>query len=184
MFWRYQKVVEIKRELEILNKEMSKYVCCFTGHRPDKLPWGYNEKDIRCIEMKKRLFFEIEKTILGGYKIFLCGMALCFDMICAETLLKLKKKYKHIKLIGAIPCKNQDCRWNDAQRVRYQKLLSRLDDIRCIYDEYNGYKCMLERNEYMVNNSSKIIALYNGEPGGTKRTLEYAKKQNLSITIL
>ena len=43
---------------------------------------------------------------------------------------------------------------------------------------------MLERNRYMVNNSSLLIALFNGKPGGTKSTIEYAKKQNLRIIVI
>lgn len=30
--------------------------CCFSGHRPAKLPWKYDERDPRCIEFKDRLF--------------------------------------------------------------------------------------------------------------------------------
>ena len=26
--------------------------CCFTGHRPDKLPWGSRESDPRCLTLK------------------------------------------------------------------------------------------------------------------------------------
>ena len=29
--------------------------CCFTGHRPEKLPWRYDESDPRCVELKGRL---------------------------------------------------------------------------------------------------------------------------------
>ena len=29
--------------------------CCFTGHRPEKLPWRNNEADPRCIALKERL---------------------------------------------------------------------------------------------------------------------------------
>ena len=184
MFWRSQKVIEIKKELEFLNQEMSKVVCCFTGYRPDKMPWGYDEKDYRCLELKNQIEYVIEQTINDGYKIFLCGMALGFDTFCAEAVLKLKKRYKHIKLIGAIPCKDQDCNWKPEFKVRYRKLISQLDGIRCIYDTYNGYECMMERNYYMVNNSSKLIALYDGKSGGTKRTIEYAKKRGLNMTVL
>ena len=28
-------------------------IACATGHRPDKFDFGYNETDIRCINLKK-----------------------------------------------------------------------------------------------------------------------------------
>ena len=61
---------------------------------------------------------------------------------------------------------------------------NKLDAIRCIYDEYNGAECMHERSHYMVSNSSLIIALYNGLPGGTQKTIEFAKQQGLEVVII
>ena len=29
--------------------------CIFTGHRPQNLPFGFNELDERCIQLKKEL---------------------------------------------------------------------------------------------------------------------------------
>ena len=162
----------------------AKYTVCFTGHRSQKLPWRFNEDDERCKVMKATLRSEIEKAIQRGYRTFLCGMALGFDMICAETVLDFKKQYGDIKIIGALPCRTQDIKWRDKNRKRYRDLLSRLDDVRCIYDEYVGAECMLERNRYMVNNSSLMIALFNGLPGGTKSTIDYAKKNGLEIIVI
>lgn len=157
---------------------------CFTGHRSQKLPWRFNEDDDRCRRMKTVLRFEIESAIKKGYHTFLCGMALGFDIICAETVLELKKEYANTKLIGALPCKTQDKKWSGKDRDRYRKLVNMLDGFRCIYDEYIGAECMLERNRFMVNNSAVMIALYNGLPGGTKSTIEYARKQGLEIIII
>ena len=159
-------------------------ICCFTGHRPQSLPWGFNEQDERCLKMKRQLKVEIVKAIESGFATFISGMALGFDMICAETVLELKKSYPQIKLIGAIPCKTQDKLWREKDKRRYRELLKKLDGIRCIYDDYIGSECMLERNRFMINNSSLVIALYNGRNGGTQKTLEYAKKQNIKIVIL
>lgn len=159
------------------------HTLCFTGHRPQKLPWGYNENDKRCVGVRNRTKIEIENAIKNGYHTFLCGMALGFDMICAELVLELKKKYPHIKLIGAIPCKNQSDKWSKLQQNRYGKLVKQLDDIRCIYDKYvEG--CMLERNDYMLNNSSMVIALYNGKGGGTGFTIKKAKIKGLKVIII
>lgn len=163
------------------NKEQT---VCFTGHRSQKLPWRFNELDERCLAMKRTLRVEIEKAIQRDYKTFLCGMALGFDTICAETVIDLKKIYSEVQLIGAIPCRTQDSKWADKDKKRYRELLQNLDGIRCIYDEYIGVECMLERNRYMVDNSSLMIALFNGKLGGTKSTIDYAKKQGLEIVII
>lgn len=119
-----------------------------------------------------------------GYTTFISGMALGFDIICAEIVLELKKRYPLIKLIGAIPCRTQDKLWQHKDRQRYKNVLAKLDEVRCIYDDYVGSICMIERNQYMINNSSMVIALYNGTSGGTKNTLEYAEKQNIKITVI
>lgn len=165
----------------ITNKEQT---VCFTGHRSQKLPWRFNELDERCLVMKQTLRIEIEKAIQRGYKTFLCGMALGFDTICAETVIELKKGYPDIQLIGAIPCRTQDSKWADKDKIRYRELLQRLDGVRCIYDEYIGAECMLERNRYMVNNSSLMIVLFDGKAGGTKSTIDYAKRKGLEIVII
>ena len=80
---------------------------CFTGHRSQKLPWKFNEEDERCLKMKQVLKEKLISAIERGYETFISGMALGFDMICVETLLELKKRYNNIKIIGALPCRNQ-----------------------------------------------------------------------------
>ena len=41
---------------------------------------------------------------------------------------------------------------------------------------------MMRRNRYMVDRSSRLIAVYNGVPkGGTFQTLAYAMKKGLTI---
>lgn len=175
---------KMRNILKEKNVELSKITCCFTGHRPQSLPWGFNEQDERCLKMKEQLKMEIINAIENGYTTFISGMALGFDMICAEMVLELKKTFPHIKLIGAIPCKTQDKLWKEKDKQRYRSLLAQLDGIRCIYDDYIGHECMLERNHFMINNSSLVIALFNGRNGGTKKTLDYAKIHGLKIIIL
>ena len=43
---------------------------------------------------------------------------------------------------------------------------------------------MQERNEYMLKNSSLVIALFNGCAGGTKSTILKAKKMGLKIDVI
>lgn len=158
-------------------------VCCFTGHRPQKLPWGYDEDDERCKKVKERVYFECEKLIENGVSHFITGMALGFDMICAEIVLDLKKKYPFIKLYGAIPCSTQCEKWSKTYINRYENILKQLEDFRCKFVTYTPY-CMQERNTFMVDHSSTIIALYKDWLGGTKNTIDYALSKNKKVIII
>ena len=156
---------------------------CFTGHRSQKLPWGFNEKDERCFITSLYAYVEIEGAIKSGKKHFISGMALGFDMMCAEIVLELKKKYEHVSLECAIPCNGQELRWPLSEQNRYKKIVSQADKITIISNVYTN-ECMHERNKYMIDNSSLVIALFNGKSGGTKLTIDYAKSQNKDIVII
>ena len=43
----------------------------FTGYRPQKMPFGFNEQDARCIDFKNRLRNTIESFIWQGYRHFI-----------------------------------------------------------------------------------------------------------------
>ncbi len=164
-------------------KEIKENTVCFTGHRPQKLPWGFKEKGRKFKLAKKNTSWAIEKAIKNGKRHFITGMALGFDMMCAEIVLTLKRKYNDITLECAIPCKVQEKAWKKEQQVRYHKILKQADKIRCVFDQYvDG--CMQERNKYMVDSSSLVIALFDGNAGGTKQTIEYAKEQGLEVIII
>ena len=61
--------------------------CCFTGHRSSKLPWGGNEADARCLELKRKLADALEELYGQGVRHFICGMATGCDMFFAEAVL-------------------------------------------------------------------------------------------------
>lgn len=49
-----------------------------------------------------------------------------------------------------------------------------------------GYSraCFQIQNEWMVDRSARVIAVYNGEKGGTRNIIEYAKKQSVKIILV
>ena len=83
MFFRKKILTDTIKEIENEVEQLNRFWVSFTGHRPQKLPWGFNENDERFIDMKNRTKVEIENAIIKGYHTFLCGMALGFDMMCA-----------------------------------------------------------------------------------------------------
>lgn len=144
--------------------------CCFTGHRASKLPWGYDESDIRCIEFKEKLDAVIGAVYESGVTHFICGMANGCDMYCAEAVLKLKKSNPDITLEAAVPYDGQEAKWSADLKRRYRDIIINCDAVNIISDKYTQF-CMMQRNRYMVDRSSILIACYNGQSGGTWNTV-------------
>lgn len=156
---------------------------CLTGHRPKSLPWGYDENKNSYKRFKKDLFEIFTGAIEYGLKTYLIGMAEGFDMIGGETLIELRKKYKEIKVVAIIPCKGQELKWKPEQQKRYHKILKQCDDIVILSDTYTQ-TCMNDRNKYMVEHSSVVIACCNGKPSGTRNTINFAKENGCKIRVI
>ena len=154
--------------------------CCFTGHRPSKLPWGYDETDERCILLKEKLYDITEAVYLSGVRHFICGMAMGCDLYFCKILVSLREKYPDMTIEAAIPCETQALRWRKSERERYEKLVEKCD-VKTMVSRAYTYDCMIKRNKYMVDNSSLLIAVFDGTIGGTMKTVIYAKQQGLEI---
>ena len=157
--------------------------CCFTGHRPGKLPWRYNEKDPRCLSLKRRIADAVETAYEEGCRHFLCGMALGCDLYFCEAVLALRESRPDVTVEAAIPCPTQAERWPEPQRRRWRAVLERCDLETVVQQYYNRF-CMFRRDRYMVDRSAAILAVFDGMSGGTQYTLNYAMDKKLEILLL
>ena len=158
--------------------------CCFTGHRPDKLPWGVHEEDPRCVVLKQRIAKALEEEYAAGVRHFISGMARGADLYFAEAVLALRDVHSDVVLECARPCESQADRWPEEERERYQSILDRCNYETLVQPHYDRW-CMMRRNRYMVDRSSRLLAVYDGVPkGGTAQTLSYALSRGLHVTIL
>lgn len=164
---------------------MKEVTCCFTGNRPQKLPWGFDENDPRCEALKKVLKDTILSAISQGYTHFISGFANGVDMMAAEILIALKNQQPDLGIFleGAIPCPSQSNSWNEQSKDRYQTLKSQADKITEVSPLYTPY-CMAKRNQYMVDSSSLLIAVWGGQSGGTQSTIKYAEKKGARIITI
>lgn len=158
------------------------HCCCFTGHRPHKLPWGFDESDARCMELKRKLRSAIRLAITHGKTMFYTGMAMGTDIWAAEIVLGLREELRGpvIRLAAVIPHSRQEARYPEDLKQRYRRIIAEADD-RIVLQEYYTDGCMQRRNRYMVDNSSMLIAVYSGDGGGTGYTFGYASEQGLQI---
>ena len=158
--------------------------CAFTGHRPQHLPFGMNENDERCTDLKETLKEEIinliEKEVVTH---FIIGMALGIDLYAAEIVLDLKARYPSITLESAIPCETQAVKWSAAQRERYYDIAAQCDKETMLQCHYSP-DCMDKRNRYMVDHADYILAVWNGCPSSTGNTVRYAHKKGKTIIVI
>ncbi len=157
--------------------------CCFTGHRPQSLLDSREDSEY-IINLKNAISLEIEKAISDGFFDFYTGMAQGIDTFAAEEVLKKQEKDNRIKLHAAIPCEMQANSWNKKDKERYQRILDKCESITYVSRHY--YRgCMQQRNKFMVDNSERIIAVWNGEnTGGTAFTIKYATKNGKEIHLI
>lgn len=153
--------------------EMRLHRCCFTGHRPEKLQ--RSEEEIR-IDLEK----EIREAIRDGLNVFITGMARGIDLEAAEIVLQLRSEGYPVRLICASPYPGFEKSWSGIWKERYGCIVTKADLVRYICPQYSKW-CFQIRNEWLVNHSSRVIAVFNGSPGGTKNTIEYALKQGVPV---
>lgn len=161
------------------NKSICK-TCAFTGYRPSKMPWGYDETDARCVEFRFRLREALEYLIGQGYTDFMSGGALGFDQMAARIVLSLREKYPWIRLIMVIPFDGQADKWSREQRGRWLEIIEASDRVIRISHEYDK-GVFFKRNHYLVENADLLLAAFDGQPGGTAGTVAYAKRHGVRV---
>ena len=158
------------------------HTCCFTGHRPAKLPWGHDERDPRCLALKRSMARELEALYRRGVGHFISGMALGCDLYFAEAVLALRERYP-VTLECALPFPGQAERWTEDCRRRWRAIVDSCDVETVVQDHYDK-GCMLRRDRYMVDRSAVVLAVFDDSPGGTKYTLEYAARRRREVLLL
>ena len=161
----------------------NKTAAAFTGHRPQKFPWRYDELDPRCVALKAVLTEQITALADAGITQFLSGMAEGTDVWSALSVLALQEKNPKVKLHCILPCREQADKWTASSQDLYRSILERADSIVYVSRTYHK-NCMLERNRFLVDHASALLA-YNGERrGGTAATMRYAQKLGREIIVI
>ena len=150
---------------------MSGKTCCVTGHRD--FPMRQTEY------VKVSLRREIEKAIADGYTHFMSGFAEGVDQYFAEIVMEKKQDDPALQLIAVIPYRKR--LENLKKRERTKILLEGCAEVKVIQEEYLP-SVYSHRNRYMVENSDRVIAVYDGrEKGGTVSTIRFTHKMKKEL---
>ena len=150
--------------------------CSFTGHRPERLEMP-TEKVIKWLNE------QIDKAIADGYTEFVSGMQRGVDIWAAEAVLKRKHDGADVRLVAACAFRGMENRWEKDWQERYNKILSEADEIHYI-GAYPGRVAFFMRDEWMVDHSARLIGVFTGAPGGTEKTIKYARKNGREVIVI
>lgn len=137
---------------------------CFTGHRT--YDGSRNEELARAI---KSLYAE-------GYRNFLCGMAIGFDLVAADIALSLRTELKGLRVVAVIPFEGMQSRFSGSQRALFERVRCAADEVICLAPKYS-VAAYTVRNNFLVDNASAIITYFDGSKGGTAYTVRRAVKK-------
>lgn len=128
--------------------------CCFSGYRPEKFTYPLHASSLEYGLLLGYINIYVLHSVEKGYATFLCGMAQGFDIICGETILRLKrhKGYEHIRLICTV-----------IPRIVFMSAT------------------VLRPT---MHHASRLICYYDGKSGGTAYTVDYCRKNNVEVINL
>ena len=145
----------------------------FTGHRF----YDFSQREF----IQECLTSAISEAYDHGIRNFISGFALGIDLMAAQLVQSLKCNLPGISLTAAIPFKGQAERYNIYDKRVYRRLLELADKVIVLSDCYYP-RCFLDRDEFMVENASYLIAYYDGrEKGGTYYTVKKARARGIPI---
>ena len=151
-------------------------ICCFTGHRPGKLM-------ITEGQVRERLKSAVAQAVCDGFTTYLSGMAKGTDLIAAEIILRLRENDPRLKLVCAMPFEGFGQHWPDGWTERMRHVLANADSVHYVSKTYFP-AVFQQRNRWLVDHSERVIAIFTGERGGTKNTLDYARRKGVECIII
>lgn len=157
----------IDRSYFIKVPSMDDVIVGVTGHRPPKLG-GYSPE----ARTKLTRFAARWLTSRAAPDQVITGMALGWDTAVAQACDAMG-----IPFIAAVPFEGQESRWQDDQQAEYRRLLDKAVKIAYISPGPYAPELMHIRNEWMVDNSTEMAALWDGSmDGGTAHCVSYIKR--------
>jgi len=164
------------------------YTACFTGHR--KIGGEYYNRVNPSAEwmLLKNYLDSIVYFFMRDHNVthFITGLAIGVDMLGAESVALCRSFIKTpITLTGAMPFPSQRKKWPKPTRDHWHDTCSLCNEVVSISaDPYHPTKMQI-RNEWMVDQSNYVIAIWDSRmKGGTWNCIKYAQSKDKPVLHL
>ena len=166
---------------------MEKQLCCaIIGQSPMRFPWGFDEEDEGCQELKLTLAQKIMELRQQGVTRFAvvadCGVGL----YAGECINALREHDPDLMLFVVTPHEEQATKWTPDLRERYFRLLQDCSIMEAA-SLHKTPTCEYDAYRKIINYADMVLAAYDTRTarGDTvDRAMEYADAQSLSVKLL
>ncbi len=108
-------------------------------------------------------------------------MAQGFDIEAAEVALALRSELAGLRVVAIVPFEGMQKGFSEAWHRRFEHIVQKADEVITLATKYSVEVYAL-RNNYLVENSSAVVAYFDGSKGGTAYTVRRAVK-SLSLVV-
>lgn len=167
---------------------------CFTGRRKIKgsIDFINNESWKQVTENIYDYLFELMDSKPNEEFHFISGGALGTDLLAFVTIEIIKEMHPQFKIINelAVPFKGYEEKWSDDWKLKLSTILTKANKVTLVseiekYKSNNAFQQLNKRNEYMIDESDLVIAVWDSiEKGGTWNAIRYARKHNKEIKYI
>lgn len=162
-------------------KIIKEQTVAFTGNRDIITSTRITDRNLSNV-LRTELTNKLEECYLHGKTIYLSGMAVGWDLICAEEVLNLKLKYVDVKLVAVIPFRGQEEKYINSDKQKYNMIINSADLVDIVSDGNYEMDVYHKRNDFLVAHASEFIAYHSGKMrSGTASTINKAKKAGLNV---
>ncbi len=156
---------------------------CISGHRQEKLPDNGKTTSMKMRQILSMLYFEIFQSIRDGYNTFIVGGSRGIDLMAAEFIYQFIHQGEDIKLVVAMPYPDFGKNYKNVDLYMRGNAIAEAELVVNVSEKYSEGSYS-KRNRFMVDHSSRIIAVVADPKSGTGQTIRYAEKSGLDMKII
>ncbi|MFG6114567.1 SLOG family protein [Halobacillus sp. MO56] len=137
-----------------------------TGYKPMELGIFKND-DPRIFYIKEALKKKLTDMLEEGLEWVLISGQMGVELWAAEVVMDLKEQYD-VQLGFIPPFINQESRWPDEMKSRYEEMSMLADFYKPVYEkEYQGPYQFKAKDQFLVNHSDGALMLYDQDTPGS-----------------
>ena len=162
---------------------MNKKCYAIIGSRPDSFPWGLDEDDERCEELKNQLLGRITTAINNGVKNFAVAMDSGSGLYAAEVINAWRQSDNTICLTCIIPWEEQSTKWTPQLRGRYFTAQDKCSDVLFVSNAYTK-DCEINALLEAVDMADTVIVVSGGKDMLISVAIRYMVRTNKKYIVI